>query len=230
MEPTTRPRDTQRAKVYRAEQTAFPEYHALGYRAGRPVARARPGVLRFGSTIECEVWVNRVLRNTKARDACRKVAATFALQSDVHEIADCWRWPSRVRVTHNQGCAGARAIGASEIRVSGYYRNALVLLHELAHLVAPPGEKHGPLFTAHFLALVRAMMGVQTHDRLRDAYKAHGVRFRPKRTVSPERRAVLVARLAALRAAKTAAKAPPADPPPDGLAALGARFLGGSYR
>lgn len=207
----SRVRDTQKTNLYRAESAAFPEYKAVRRtitRDGRlrRASAAHPGALWFGSTIECEVWVNRVLRNPRAEAAVRKVMASFGTR--------LWSWPLRVRVTHSQGVGGARG-GAGVISVSAYCRNALILLHELAHCIVPYNVAgHGREYAAAYLALVRAVLGVKAHDRLRDAFKSGGVKFRPKRVLSPERRAAAIARLAACRAPK-AAVTPTLAPAPE---------------
>ena len=53
--------------------------------------------------------------------------------------------------------------------------NALTVLHELAHLVAPDGAPHGPSFVAAELALVRRFCGFDAYAMLRTAFVDHGV-------------------------------------------------------
>lgn len=47
-----------------------------------------------------------------------------------------------------------------------------VVLHELAHLLAPPDAGHGPPFAATLLTLVRAEMGFFAFAEFRDALRA----------------------------------------------------------
>lgn len=200
MTMTTQKRDSQRSRVYKAEREAFPEHHARN-----------SAMAGFKTTNECEIWVNRILRNKRAQKAAKNVALAFSAQDDdaTKTYHDCYRWPTRISVEPNFGRGGAVAIGSNLIRVAGYFRNPFILLHETAHLIAPHEERHGPLFAAHLLALVGAVLGRKDADRLKDAYKRHRVRFRPKRYMSPERKAALSARLAQYRAAT---KAPTNEP------------------
>lgn len=88
----------------------------------------------------------------------------------------------------------------------GWARQEFVVLHEVAHCLAGAEAWHEWRFCECFLFLVRQVMGREAHDLLKAAYKKHRVQIsepRPKRTVSPERRAELAERLAANRPAYT---------------------------
>lgn len=106
-----------------------------------------------------------------------------------------------IRATHSQGRGGACASG-STIRVSTYYRNRLIICHELAHCLTPGAAAHGWHFCAAYLVLVRRMMGGEVAARLAAAFTAGRVKFRKPRQkvpLSPEQRAALIARLAGYR-------------------------------
>lgn len=88
------------------------------------------------------------------------------------------------KVTVRQGRPGATARGGySRVTLPDWAKTVPVLLHELAHSATPGAAHHWP-FCAAFLELVRHYMGQRHHDRLRASFRAHGVRFRPKRRVS----------------------------------------------
>jgi len=72
------------------------------------------------------------------------------------------------------------------ISVPRRMRSKVVVLHELAHVVARCGHQW-PWANA-FLALVGRFLGRGDRDRLEAAYKKHGVRWTPKakRTMTPE--------------------------------------------
>ena len=53
--------------------------------------------------------------------------------------------------------------------------NALTVLHELAHLVAPGPPPHGPSFVATELELVRLFCGFVDHAALARSFAEHGV-------------------------------------------------------
>jgi len=67
-----------------------------------------------------------------------------------------------------------------------------VCLHELAHLLVKENPGHGRKFASVYLTLVTEVCGRIWGDRLREAFREHGVKYQAKRELSP-------ARLAALR-------------------------------
>lgn len=54
--------------------------------------------------------------------------------------------------------------------------NALTLLHELAHVVAPPDSGHGTAFVAAELELVRRFCGFEPYIALRASLDRHSAR------------------------------------------------------
>lgn len=65
--------------------------------------------------------------------------------------------------------------GADVIAVRDGSWNAITLLHELAHLVAPGEPPHGPRFTATELELVRRVCGIEAFAALRSSFDTHDV-------------------------------------------------------
>jgi putative metallohydrolase (TIGR04338 family) len=169
------PRDSQRSRVYAAERS-LPENTMMDL--GKNV-----------SVEEMQAYVNKVCASKRLKRAVEKAGG---------------RPTQRVTATHCQGKRGARAFGDYRIEVSGYMRNRLVILHELAHCFAPSFERHGPTFARIYLAMAQAVMGREVAGRLKAAFKAHRVRTRVKRPrkmreMTPEARAELLARLTRAR-------------------------------
>jgi putative metallohydrolase (TIGR04338 family) len=54
---------------------------------------------------------------------------------------------------------------------------APVVLHELAHLLCPSTEDHGPAWCGAFLWLVRRVLGIEAYGALRTAFDRAGVRY-----------------------------------------------------
>jgi putative metallohydrolase (TIGR04338 family) len=86
-----------------------------------------------------------------------------------------------------------------------------VVCHEVAHTITlrtpriplMQYQSHGRQFCAVYLNVVRAMMGRESYEELKACFKAHGVKFTPKKKtapLSPERRQTLVASLEIARA------------------------------
>lgn len=89
------------------------------------------------------------------------------------------RWGVEVR--DGRGRVKAAAYGSRYITLPGWARTEDVVLHELAHILCPGWEQHGRLFARTYLELVKLFMGKDQHDRLRDSFREHGVRFTPRR-------------------------------------------------
>lgn len=170
-------RDGQRTKLYEAENRVF-----SGWR----------NKVDLTQTVQCEVWLGRVLRSERAKNAVLNAGG---------------RWPSKVTVKSQAYGAHAKPY-FQEISVSPGMRKEWTLLHELAHICTRAATidvaGHGREYAAIYVALVGAVLGQSWAKRLKAEFKAKRVKFKPKRTLSPERKAALSARLAAVRAAKSA--------------------------
>lgn len=92
-------------------------------------------------------------------------------------------------------------------------RKSNVVLHELAHVITIREfgswtAGHGWQYCSVFLRMTLLFMGREAHDDLKASFKQHRVRFtapRKRRPMDPERKAELVARLAAYREQQRAA-------------------------
>lgn len=174
-----RARDMQREKLYRAERAAFDE--------------RRDDDLTL---VECRVLIAR------AFEWARRVGLTPDNRCLDFRIAD------------GRGCRnasagwGGRSVGGWRITLPRWGRTPSVALHEAAHCLQPAGSAwHGWQFAAIFLALVEEFMGPSHAANLQAHFTAGRVRFRrprPSTPLSPERRAILVAQLAAARLGRVA--------------------------
>ena len=89
-------------------------------------------------------------------------------------------------------------------------REGGIVLHELAHVICQREHGlrvagHGWQFCSIYLKLALYMMGREAHDALKKEMKVNRVRFtepRKRKPMDPLRKAALVARLAAYRAAQ----------------------------
>lgn len=130
---------------------------------------------------------------------------------DVQEFVD--RVLTRKRVVKRFGqkkarITAARRGGSSYVFVGSnvihlnpeHASNTQLVLHELAHVLAP-FSSHGHEFADAYLFLVREVMGVEIGDRLKAAFKQKRVRTKPKatRTLTDEQRQALRDRMVALR-------------------------------
>jgi hypothetical protein len=121
------------------------------------------------------------------------------------EFYDAWRWgPPKV----GDGRCRRRANGSfHQIKMPKWSRTRGMVAHELAHTVhlrMGHGRKpqewqwHGWEFCSIYLRLVHYMMGTEAHDALKAALKQNRVKYRKpikRRPLSPEQRAVNIARL-----------------------------------
>ena len=136
--PSPRPRDSQRARLYRAES---------GVGAGRKI----PTVERM------QAWVDGL-------------AATDWFVD---------RWGARAfDVRPGYGHRRATADEHGVLQMPRWARTELVLLHEVAHCLAPRTcAAHGPEYAGVLLALARRGMGPATAQALEDAFARERVRW-----------------------------------------------------
>lgn len=147
-----RPRDTQRARLYRAEHEVFgvpPEskWPCLKFPAVKQFVHAMLGEpwfqAEFGVFPEVRIKDGRGTRHAYSAYDLKRQAVLFSFP----------RWA----------------------------RSAPVLLHEIAHPASLHRHgmvaAHGPEFAATYLCLVRHHLGAEPHDRLIEAFTRHRVRY-----------------------------------------------------
>jgi putative metallohydrolase (TIGR04338 family) len=161
-------RDTQRAKVYAAEEFVRTLFDRAGERGNRAVEffgtnLTLPPEARFASVESVQRYVDDVLALGSVRD----------------------RWPPAARLTarprrgltaaHYERDDRGAAIAVPERRSSWALRE-LVVLHEVAHHLCDADPPHGPEFVATFCELAEAVMGAEVAHVLRVVYAKEGVR------------------------------------------------------
>lgn len=161
-------RDTQRAKVYAAEEFVRTLFDRAAERGNRAVEffgtnLTLPPEARFASVDSVQRYVDDVL----ALDAVRA------------------RWPgvAALLVRPRRGATAAHyerdddgaAIAVPERRSTWALRE-LVVLHEVAHHVCDADPPHGREFVATFCELAEAVMGPEVGHVLRVVYAKEGVR------------------------------------------------------
>lgn len=165
--PLSRPRDAQRSRVYRAEDSWASRLDAA--RRGAALASVGgssvllPSELRFGTLASASDYAARVL-------ALPEVTA-FAGTLPVPELR-----PRRGQLAAHWEPPGVIALPMPRHGEPWALRES-VLLHELAHHVVElscrttaQGATHGPPFPAAVLLLVRAALGEEAAFALRVAY------------------------------------------------------------
>jgi putative metallohydrolase (TIGR04338 family) len=163
------PRDSQRSKVYAAEdfvRTLFDRAAGHGSRAidffGTQLTL--PPEARFGSVASVQRYVDDVL----ALPAIREQWPTVS--------------PLRVRArraataAHYENHDGAGVIAVPDRDTAAWAMRELVVLHELAHHLCPAQPPHGPDFVATICALAELVMGPELGHVLRVVYAKEGVR------------------------------------------------------
>lgn len=145
--PRGRSKDSQRGRVYEAENALHWLYNGVE-QTGNPVVTVNgvtvtlPPEAKFANVDSIQTYVNRVM----------------ALPGVVHQFGH--RPPPRVRErrgsTKAHYCAGVIAIPMD--RLGKWAQRELVVLHELAHHLAP-GDGHGPRFVSASLVLFGAALG-----------------------------------------------------------------------
>lgn len=156
------PRDTQRAKVYAAEEFVRTLFDRAAERGNRVVdffgtQLTLPPEGRFGSVAAVQRYVDTVLAHVGA-DRPLMVRARRGVTAAHYERFD-----------------GDATIAVPDGRSTWALRE-LVVLHEIAHHLSDAEPPHGPEFVATFCELAEAVMGPEVAHVLRVVYAKEGVR------------------------------------------------------
>ncbi|MFP1646285.1 hypothetical protein [Pontitalea aquivivens] len=188
-------RDSQRSKLYKAEREAWQVFSS-------PLATVAD------------------IRQYLERQSTRK-----PLQHRYGDAINVTEW--ELEIADGRGTLHAAAYGSHRISIPLWARNNGVVLHEWAHIIhnrleidgrissttfdlwrhgsrrqeLRGGASHGWQFAAIYLDLVHFCIGKEAAAALKEAFKKHKVRYRPKRTRVPTQEQL--ERLATMRAART---------------------------
>ncbi|MDT5208087.1 MAG: hypothetical protein QOF67_502 [Mycobacterium sp.] len=163
------PRDTQRAKVYAAEEfvrTLFDRAAGHGNRVvdffGTQLTLPPEG--RFASAPSVQRYVDEVLAHPAVRVRWPAVGALTV------------RGRRGATAAHYERSDDDTATIAVPDRGSTWALRELVVLHEIAHHLSDAEPPHGPQFVATLCELAGAVMGPEVAHVLRVVYAKEGVR------------------------------------------------------
>ena len=161
-------RDTQRSKVYAAEEFVRTLFDRAGEHGNRTIdffgtSLTLPPEGRFASVETVQRYVDDVLALGSVRARWPAAAPLTAR-------------PRRgVTAAHYERTDDGAAIAVPERRTNWAMRE-LVVLHEVAHHLCDADPPHGPEFVATFCELAEAVMGPEVAHVLRVVYAKEGVR------------------------------------------------------
>lgn len=178
-----RPVDSQKSKMYKAEDTAASIY---------PPTRGKD----LPTVHDIEAFIRKVQADPRF---VAYAPQTAGARAEIHNGGGALSASARIK---HWGFPTHRSF---QLVMPVWSRYEQVALHELAHIVAHElgGGKaafHGREFAEHYLWLVRTFIGVKAHDALRAQFQGNGVRFRPKREMTPAQREAAARGLAAMAA------------------------------
>ncbi|MGV9799955.1 TIGR04338 family metallohydrolase [Mycobacterium sp. NPDC003449] len=153
-------RDTQRAKVYAAEEFVRTMFDRAAQHSSRAIdffgtQLTLPPEARFGSVDAVQRYVDEVL--ARVGGAPVTVRARRGAAAAHYELID-----------------GAAVIAVPE-RDTTWALRELVILHELAHHLCTESPPHGPAFVAAYCDLCATIMGPEVGLVLRMVYGKEGV-------------------------------------------------------
>jgi putative metallohydrolase (TIGR04338 family) len=156
------PRDTQRAKVYAAEEFVRTLFDRAAEHGNRVVdffgtQLTLPPEGRFATAAAVQRYVDDVLAHV-GTDHPLTVRARRGVTAAHYERSD-----------------DGATIAVPDRRTSWALRE-LVVLHEIAHHLSDAEPPHGPEFVATFCELAEAVMGPEVSHILRVVYAKQGVR------------------------------------------------------
>jgi putative metallohydrolase (TIGR04338 family) len=167
--PGDSPRDSQRSKVYAAEEFVRTLFDRAAEH-GSPVVEffgtqlTLPPEARFGSVASVQRYVDEVLALPAVRQHWTDVL------------------PLRVRTrraataAHYENHDGAGVIAVPDRDTADWALRELVVLHEVAHHLCQAQPPHGPEFVATICRLTELVMGPELGHVLRVVYAKEGVR------------------------------------------------------
>ncbi len=161
-------RDTQRSKVYAAEEFVRTVFDRAGEHGNRTIEffgtnLTLPPEARFSSVESVQRYVDDVLALGSVRTRWPGVAALTVR-------------PRRgLAAAHYERDGGDAVIAVPERRTTWALRE-LVVLHEITHHLCDADPPHGPEFVATFCELADAVMGPEVAHVLRVVYAEEGVR------------------------------------------------------
>lgn len=163
-------RDTQRSRVYSAEQFVRTLFDRAAQHNSRTIdffgeAITLPPEARFASVESVQRYVDEVLA----------LPVVAGIRADCGPLAVR---PRRAATAAHYERTGAKAVIAVPDRIGARWAlRELVILHEVAHhLCDPDAAAHGPDFVATFCRLAAAVLGPEAGHVLRVVYAKEGVR------------------------------------------------------
>jgi len=163
-------RDTQRSKVYAAEEFVRTMFDRAAQHSSRSVdffgaQLTLPPEARFASVEAVQRYVDEVL-------GLPGVTSQFPGRGTL-----AVRTRRGATAAHYENRGGAGTIAVPERAGAGWAMRELVVLHEVAHhLCASGGPAHGPGFVATFCELAEVVMGAEVGYVLRVVYAKEGVK------------------------------------------------------
>ncbi|TGD89899.1 TIGR04338 family metallohydrolase [Mycolicibacterium sp. CH28] len=162
-------RDSQRSRVYAAEEFVRTLFD-------RAAQHSSPDIDFFGA----QLTLPPEGRFASMTSVQRYVDEVLALPA----VTDRWPAPAPLRVrprraataAHYENRDGTGVIAVPDRTSADWAMRELVVLHEIAHHLAPAGPAHGPDFTATFCELAAVVMGPEVGHVLRVVYAKEGVR------------------------------------------------------
>jgi len=165
----SRARDSQRARVYAAEQSVRTLFDRAAERGSRAVdffgaQLTLPPEGKFGSVDAVQRYVDDVLALPSVRDRWPDVAPLRA------------RARRAATAAHYENRSGSGVIAVPDRDTADWALRELVVLHEVAHHLCPAGPAHGPDFVATMCELTELVMGPEVGHVLRVMFAKEGVR------------------------------------------------------
>ncbi len=162
-------RDTQRAKVYAAEQFVRTLFDRAAERGNRIIEffgtqLTLPPEARFASVASVQAYVDDVLAHPLIRTGWPGAGALTVR-------------PRRGATAAHYEVVDGRAVIAVPEKHTTWALRELVVLHELAHHLSHAEPAHGPAFVSTFCEVAEAVMGPEVAHVLRVVYAKEGVRL-----------------------------------------------------
>jgi putative metallohydrolase (TIGR04338 family) len=163
------PRDSQRSKVYAAEEFVRTLFDRAAEHGSRSVEffgaqLTLPPEARFGSVPAVQRYVDDVLALPSVR---KQWPAAVPLRVRARRAATA---------AHYENRDGTSVIAVPDLDTADWAMRELVVLHEIAHHLCDARPPHGPQYVATLCTLAELVMGPELGHVLRVVYAKEGVR------------------------------------------------------
>ena len=184
----SRPRDSQRSKLYKSEWEASSSYEKE--------------LSVFQSMSECQNYVDKILKSKWFRKHWPEVEEIYVNPGKGCVRANASRTVCEKRLYTKEGrIKEKKKYVVGEIKLPKWAREDWIILHEVCHVVTCYSKyaAHGREYASNYLKLVQHFIGKEYSDELKRAFKRNRVKYSKKKELTETHKEILRKNIAIAR-------------------------------